>query len=633
MTQPPSSQPPQGGFGAPQDKPQGPPAQSPAQPPAPPQGPPPQPPQMPAAPPTPPGQPPQTPPAAPQPGYGSPQTPPAQPSYGYPQTAPGQPGYGYPQTAPGQPGYGYPTAPGQGAQGNPYAQTQQGGYGYPGQPQYPGAPVPPQGGGGKNPFKGKPAAIVAAAVAGLLVIGGGVYLATSGGDGDKKPVADKSHSAAPSASASVDQGDGKGDGRNAGTDDLNSGAKPGDAKVWLHENDTALPQGGADQYGPWVLGDTVVKAMYKEVVAYTVADGKQKWSVPLDTPLCGAPPSPTADGKIVVGVLESNTKDAKCNQMQMVDLTAGKLGWKAQVPAEGLFDSMVTLDMTISGNTLALARMGGASGFSMTDGKKLFGTPKTGNCRTEAFAGGSKLISAGSCIDPNNNDLDAPASEVLQELDATTGKAKWSFQYDKGWTINRVYSMDPLVVYAVNKDKKASNISTFTADGKVRSSVKTTSALTANCVGLGIIERALQGCWGVVADANTLYMATDGKDSGELGVGRSNEVVAFDLNTGNEKWHAAAPKGRMMQPLALENGKLTLYVEPGVEEAAAIASLPLTGGTPQTILQSPSSAGSTERNFYDPAAAWAGGRFFLLNTMVKGPKGDNKDNSILSFGK
>ncbi|MFG2723329.1 PQQ-binding-like beta-propeller repeat protein [Streptomyces sp. NPDC048416] len=565
---------------------------------------------------------------------GPPQAPPAAaPGYGYPQTPPPQPGYGYPQAPAPQPGYGYPTAPGQpGAQGNPYAQTQQGGYGYPGQPQYPGAPVPPQGGGGKNPFKGKPAAIVAAAVAGLLVIGGGVYFATSGGGDDKKPVADKSNSAAPSASASVDKGDGKGDGR-AGSDDINAGARAGDARAWLHENETPLPQNGATQYGPWVLGDTVIKAMYKEVVGYTVADGKQKWSVPLDTPICGAPAAPSADGKLVVGVKEDNTKDAKCNQLQMVDLAAGKIGWKVTVPKEGLFDIMDSFDMAISGNTVALARsMGGASGFSMTDGKKLFGTPKTGNCAAAAFAGGPKLIAVSECSDPNDTS-NSGESDLLQELDPATGKPKWGFQYDKGWEVQRVYSMDPLVVYATNNDKNASNISIFTADGKLRSSVKSNSALTAHCGGLGIISRELQACWGVVADANMLYLSTDGKKSDELGVGRTNDVVAIDLGTGEEKWHAAAPKGRIMEPIALEGGKLTLYVEPGIEDASAIASLPMTGGTPQITVQSPSTAAAAERGFFSPKVLWSGGRVFILEGSVQGPKGDEKDNAFLSFGK
>ncbi|MFD9824614.1 outer membrane protein assembly factor BamB family protein [Streptomyces violascens] len=612
MTQPPSSQPPQGGFGAPQDKPQGPPAQ--------PQGPPPQPPQMPAAPPSPPAQPPQMPP-----------TPPAgAPGYGYPQAAPQQPGYGYPQTPGQQPGYGHPGQPPTGP--NPYAQTQQGGYGYPGQPQYPGAPVPGQG-GGKNPFKGKPGMIVAAAVAGLLVIGGGAYFMFSGSGDDKKPVADKSHGAQPSGSPSVDKGDGKGNG-GSDSNDINAGIKDGEARVWLHENETPLTQNGAEQYGPWRLGDVVVKAMYKEIVGYAVGDGKEKWKASLDTPICSAPHDTTADGKIVFGVQENNTKDAKCNQLQMVDLAAGKAGWKVPVPSEGLFDIMVGGDMAISGNTVVLARMGGASGFSVTDGKKLYGTPKTGNCRSDAFAGGPKLISVGTCSDPNNTSMDAPQSELLQELDPATGKPKWNYQYDKGWSIRRVYSMDPLVVYATNKDKKTWNISTFTPDGKIRSQVDSKSQLTANCSGFGIVDRQLQDCSGTAADANTLYISTEGKDSGDLGVGRSNDVVAIDLGTGKEKWHAAAPKGRMMQPLAVEGGNVVLYIEPGIEDTgAAIATLPQTGGTPTITLQSPSAAGSTERNFYGPRMAWAGGRFFMLNGRVKSPKGDQRDNSLLSFGK
>ncbi|MFE3687960.1 PQQ-binding-like beta-propeller repeat protein [Streptomyces sp. NPDC059095] len=619
MTQPPSSQPPQGGFGAPQDKPQQPPAQPP--------GPPAQPPQMPAAPPTPPARPPQAPPAPPagQPGYGYPQAPGQQPGYGYPAAPPPQPGYGYP----GQP----PTQP------NPYAGTPQPGYGYPGQPpypgqaQYPGAPTPPQG-GGKNPFKGRPAMIVAAAVAGLLVIGGGVYLATSGGGDDKKPVADKSHSAAPSGSPSVDQGDGKGTGRAGSDGGINSGIKPGEVPVWLLENETPLTQNGAEQYGPWRLGDVVVKAMYKEVVGYGAADGKQKWKVPLDTPICGAPHDTTADGKIVFGVEESNDKNAKCNQLQMVDLAAAKAGWKAPVPSENAFDIMVSFDMAISGNTVALARMGGASGFSVTDGKKLYGTPKTGNCRSDAFAGGPKLISVGTCTDPNNSGADAPQSELLQELDPATGKSKWNYQYEKGWSIRRIYSMDPLVVYATNKDKKTWNIATFTADGKIRSQVDSKSQLTAKCSGFGIVDRQLQDCSGTAADADTLYISTEGKDSGELGVGRTNDVVAIDLGTGKEKWHASAPKGRTMEPIAVEGGKVVLYVEPGIDEqAAAIATVPTGGGTPQITLQSPSAAVDTEQNFYSPHITWAGGRVFVLNGRVNSPKGDKKDHALLSFGK
>ncbi|MEU4352566.1 PQQ-binding-like beta-propeller repeat protein [Streptomyces sp. NPDC023838] len=589
MTQPPSQQPPQGGFGAPMDPPAGAPV------------PPAQPPQM---PPPPAGPPPAMPPAPPQ---GAPA---------------GAPGYGYPQTP--QPGYGYPQAPGQ--QG-PYAQQPGGPYGgYPTQPQYPGAPMPEQPGGGRNPFKGKPAMIVAAAVAGLLVIGGGVYFATKGGGDDKKPEAKKSQAAQPTGSPTADTGDGKGDGR-AGADDLNAGRKDGEAKVWLQENATQLTQNGAEQSGPWVIGDTVVKAMYKEVTGYSVTDGKQKWSVPLDAPLCGAPHQTTADGKIVLGVQENNTKNAKCNQLQQVDLAAGKAGWKVAVPSENAFDIMTSFDMAITGNTVAVARMGGVSGFSVLDGKKIFGQERSGNCRADAFAGGARLIAAGSCTVGG----DTLGVDQIQELDATTGKPKWTKQFPKGWKVARVFSVDPLVVYVTNKDKKQYNISTYKPDGSLRSELVSKDSFQPEC-GWAIMDRDLQGCLGTAADANTLYIPTEPKRSSGDGFGRTNAVVAFDLNTGKEKWRSTAGSDRTMLPLSAENGKVFAYVAPTTEQGGAVAEIAATGGQPKTVLQNPASTASIENGFFSKHVAYRDGRLFILNGRVSSPKGDTKEKALMGFG-
>ncbi|MFJ2701771.1 hypothetical protein ACIO3R_01045 [Streptomyces sp. NPDC087428] len=109
-----------------------------------------------------------------QPGpYGGP------PPQGQPQ---GQPGYGYPQQAPQgvppqqppQPGYGYPQA----QQPGPYGQQ-------PPTPPYGGQPVygqqppfPPAG----EPKKKKTGLIIGGVIVALVVIGGGVYALTSGGD-------------------------------------------------------------------------------------------------------------------------------------------------------------------------------------------------------------------------------------------------------------------------------------------------------------------------------------------------------------------------------------------------------------------------------------------------------------------
>ncbi|MFJ2791695.1 hypothetical protein ACIPDW_13655 [Streptomyces sp. NPDC087290] len=134
------------------------------------------------------GQPPQG-----QPGpYGGP--PQGQPGP-YGQQPQGQPGpYGqqpgpYGQQPPqGQPGYGYPQ---QAPQGVPPQQQPQPGYGYP-QAQQPGPygqqpPTPPY--GGQPPYGAMPPAepkkktglIIGGVIVALAVIGGGVYLLTSGG--------------------------------------------------------------------------------------------------------------------------------------------------------------------------------------------------------------------------------------------------------------------------------------------------------------------------------------------------------------------------------------------------------------------------------------------------------------------
>ncbi|OEU97773.1 hypothetical protein AN217_07820 [Streptomyces qinglanensis] len=122
----------------------------------------------------------QQPPQPPQPGYGYPQQPPQQqPGYGYPQQGQPQqqPGYGYPQQ--GQPQGGAPYGqPGQPQGGAPYGQPGQ--PGMPGQP-HPGMPMPPQGGGGKGKTIGivvGALVVVGAIIGGLFmfgVIGGGAY--------------------------------------------------------------------------------------------------------------------------------------------------------------------------------------------------------------------------------------------------------------------------------------------------------------------------------------------------------------------------------------------------------------------------------------------------------------------------
>ncbi|MFI1357278.1 PQQ-binding-like beta-propeller repeat protein [Streptomyces sp. NPDC020898] len=625
MTQPPS-QPPQGGFGPPPETPQGVPQ-------GPPQG---------VQPGTPYGAPPppQGPPAQGQPPQGPPPLPPAPPG-----PAP-QPGYGYPQ----QPGpYAQPSGPyaGQpgpyGAPSGPYAQQQLQpqppaygsgpGYGYPGQsPQFPGAPVPPTpppGGGSRSPFKGRPALVLGAAVAALLVIGGTVFAVTSGGDDeDKKPVAGGGQTDdKPSASTPVNPGDGSGDSgggvAGADPDDLNEGRQTGDSKVLWYKDAPDAPASGAEAAGMWITDKVAVKAAYKQVFAFNVGDGNPAWG-PIAFPqkICAVTAQKSADDKIVVAYMDGASDRAKCNQLQVLDVDTGAKGWSAEVPDGALFDSALSIELTITGTTLMVGRSQSGTAYDLNSGTKLFDKVKYGAaCFPAGFAGGARLIVVSSCGASTSTEHDE-----VQELDPKTGKAKWTRAIPKGWAVGRTYSVDPVVLYLTNEDKKSWNISTLTAGGAFRSEVAVDESFAPVC-GWAILERDLQGCQGVASDADTLYLPTEATTG-------ANEIVAINLATGKEKWRVKSPADDSMLPMKVEGTQLIAYVEPSYDAGGQVVSIPVTGSThtPVKLLQNPASAADVENGFYSKAYDWVDGRFFLSTTRLSG-RDEAREKLMLAYGK
>ncbi|WP_405854211.1 PQQ-binding-like beta-propeller repeat protein [Streptomyces sp. NBC_00090] len=620
MTQPPSNQPP-GGFGAPQDPNQG----LPPVPPVPPQAP---------------QSPPPVPPAAAPGPYG--QQPPQQPGYGYPQQ-PGQPGQPGPYGQPTPPPYGYPQQqPGpygqQPQQPGLYGQQQPGPYGqqpgpyggYPAQPGYPGAPTPPPAPGGGG-LKGRTGVIAAVAAGAVLVAAVTTWAVVGGGD-EKDPIAQptatatSSSSGAPKPTESVDQGDGSGDGR-GGDDDLNAGRKDGEAKVdWLLKNNVDLPRNGSDVMGPWIVGDTVVKAMYKSIDGYNLSDGSLKWHVDVPFELCAAPPAPAANGTMVFGHNDSAKDGAKCLGLQQVDLKTGKVGWKKSVPKPtGLF-AFSDNTLAISGNTVTAAGSSTAYGFSLADGKQLFQGATTG-CKPFAFAGGSKLIAAMDC--PSGSTT--KKLQAVGEVNPATGKPKYTFQLEANWEVDKVYSVDPLVVSATQREQKKWTIFALDAKGKLRSQIQGgKDKFAPSCGGSFVIfGKNLQGCTGVAADANTFYMAT------ETSYGTPNEVVAFDLKTGKAKWRSKAPGEQSMIPLRMESGQVLVYVDPSYDKGGAVATIAPTGGAPKVVLQHPASTSEIENSFYDPGFAYGGGHFVVTSGRVSATndKEEKQVKTMMAFSK
>ena len=558
------------------------------------------------------GAPPNQPPQPPSGGFGAPVPPTPMPGYGYPQPQPQQqPGpYGYPQ----QPGpYGQPQQPG------PYGQ--QPGYGYPPPPpQF--APPPPS---GRGPFKGKPALVIAAAVAGLLVVGGTVWAVTSGG-GDKKPVAEKSDSPTPSGSSAVDDpanpGDGSGDGA-TDPENLNEGRKSGEAKVLWYKEAPDAPGSGADAPGMWITGKTAVKAAYKELVAYNVGNGNPTWpTITFPQKICAVTPQKSADDKIVVAYESGVSDNAKCNHLQQLDLNTGTKGWTATVPDGDLFDSAISIGLSITGKTLMVGRSESGIAYDIDSGKKLYEKKKYGAaCFPGAFAGGAKLISVASCGAGSSTEHDE-----VQELDPATGKAKWTKSIPKGWTVGHVYSVDPVVLYMTDSDNKHWNISTLKSDGSVLSQVDSKAAFAPSC-GLTILDRDLQGCQGVAVDANTLYLPT-GATTG------ANQIAAINLATGKEKWRVKSPASVSMVPIKVEGGKLLAYVGASYTAGGQVVSVPTTGSSHPTtkLLQMPAATAQIESSFFSRDIDYVDGRFYISSTRLNG-NDDTKEKLMLAYGK
>ena len=500
--------------------------------------------------------------------------------------------------------------------------------------EHPHPPFPPPGqgvqapGGGDGPrfFKGRTGIVVSAVTAALLLVGGGTWFALSGGDDGRKAGLAAS-SGAPTADDATTGSAGRSDGKDA-AEDLNAQRKPGEARVlFVTKNDADLPGDGAYAFGPWIVGDTVVKAMYREVAGYSVTDGTKKWSVKLDSEVCMAAPQHSPDGRIVVGVMDGYTEKSVCGDLQMIDARNGRAGWRKPVPEQSGPGGFSDFILALSGSTVTVSGFGASFGFDVADGKQLFGMPASG-CTRFGFAGGSRLIAAAECI-PEIHEV---VRQEVQEVDPATGKARWAYRLESDWKVGKVFSVDPVVFFAHKEDMEGAvtdrTVLALTDDGKLRSRIpfgKDTFEPQCSSTGSTEFLGDIQGwCAGAAADSSTAYLATEGRTT--------SEVVTFDLDTGKATGRSSPGPERTMLPLRAEDGTVVAHIGRSPYAGGAVSVITPAGGERKVLLKLP----KTEAEGFDQArAVYADGRLFLLAPLVNSLRDsvEHETNTMMAFGR
>ncbi|KQX53383.1 MULTISPECIES: PQQ-binding-like beta-propeller repeat protein [unclassified Streptomyces] len=374
--------------------------------------------------------------------------------------------------------------------------------------------------------------VAAAALALLLLAGAGVYVlgersgpdrAISDGAGSKSPA--PATTAPPEATARPTPTPA----RIPTTEEIAQRRKPGEASAWIVDDRTDLPRRNIPTEDLWIVGDTVVQAIYKKVVAHRLGDGAELWSVTLPTPVCETPVNPTPDGKVVIVLqnVEAWT-GARCNQLRMIDLRTGKEGWHKQLAETGAGDDTIIVDSAISGGTVAIVQSMKAAAYRVADGRKLYDIPleNPGKCYPGRVAGGSRLLVLADCA---ISALER-AYDQVREIDPATGKVRWRYRTEPGRRIGQVLSVAPAVITTVHRKTHAADwrVVALGPDGRVRRTIDPR-------------PQGFKHCGDTVdtsADAQACRQAVVG--GGLVLLGGDDRVGAYDLGTGKLVWGVKA---------------------------------------------------------------------------------------------
>ncbi|MEU2185236.1 PQQ-binding-like beta-propeller repeat protein, partial [Streptomyces thermolilacinus] len=561
-------------------------------------------------------------PGAPQgPGGQAPVPPPGQgaaPAYGYPGQPPVQPPPGVPGQQPGVPGqppaYGYPTAP-------MHQMAPQ-----------PGMPGGPAGQGGRGKLSAQMKIIIAAAVAVALIVGAGAWYAASK---DDDPAGNTANS-----STGTGGGEKGGDGGGAKAPD-GAGKEKAPASTQAKVAFSVPAPVVTDTMtttGSWLTDKTYAKSGVNEVVGYDPAKGTKLWTVPLPGELCAASRHVKDNKTAVVFQPSKPTPQNKypgCSEVGVLDLDAGKMLWTKSVTGATRGERKVNWEeVTIGAGTVAAGGTYGGAAWDLATGKELWRPQEnTENCRDMGYGGGEGLVAARKC-----GDIDNP-TVTIQNLNPVTGAPLSSYKMPPGVEYASVVSTKPLVVAADVGDTAGdgSGISDFFSIDENTGKLKAKIAADADRYAAECKSTSVEKCEKLVVGNGRLYLPTEqhegsGSDSGPS---RVNEVVAFDLTTGQLTGQRLdSGKHREVVPVRMDGGNLIAYKSPAYEIGGQVVSVDGASFKETVLLDTPveRSINNAEQTLSDrEAMLYRDGRLYMGDYFISKPSTVVKETRYLAL--
>ncbi|GAA2725705.1 MULTISPECIES: PQQ-binding-like beta-propeller repeat protein [Streptomyces] len=368
-------------------------------------------------------------------------------------------------------------------------------------------------------------------------------------------------------------------------------------QAWKKTARTAPSKNAQWAPGTWFTPTSVVKAEPDMLTAYDLKSGERQWSMVLDGTLCSASRD-SDDGRVFLALDFGGT----CGVVTAIDIRRGVQLWVGEVALFTQDDPemdnfrrdkwKVAPTVSVSGGRGLITWATGTKVFELSDGKLLAEALREPSCEDVATAGGAQFVTQRYCADRR--------ATVSAYDPKTLDHPRWKWQGKEGEMVYGILSTRPVVLLVGNGIGVRTDVVTLDdKDGKERSRIALRRDHDSHSC-----SSSMSKCPEFLVDGDTVYIAGKGA------------TRAFDLTTGHERWTYKADANRTALPVAVQDGKLTVYVAATPERVGELATVATTNGKATHTTHLSGDLRTTESRLAHGRSMTAhlrGGRLLLVN--------------------